>query len=212
MRYGVYRLSALLENPTLATKTREALLRFDCGYDACDVRSYLATRAEDDDRLGRCRTYLIVDLDAILARTPHVSIQAYFTIAQHALDVSELMGDASNADVVDYLLGSGARDGSAPATVPGYLIAQFAKDRSHRQSAKGFLQLAQTIIERASSLAGGMYIVLDCGSARLKDYYEELGFVCIDDRDEGGDAHVYQMFKLIGQGLDAGFLSEVETA
>ncbi|MDO4807402.1 MAG: hypothetical protein Q4A07_09140 [Coriobacteriales bacterium] len=208
MRFGIYRLSALIENNELQASTYEALREFDCGYKADDVMGYLRNSAVNDDKAGRCRTYLIIDLDEIYAQTPKVRILAYFTITQHSLDITELATDESMTEALDYLLGD--REVNASHIASGYLIAQFAKDKSFYQSAKGFLQFAQEIIERASGLVGGVYIVLDCNAEKLREYYQDLGFTCIGERNEANGECIYQMLKPIGQGLEAGFLGNVQ--
>lgn len=203
MRYGLYGLSELLADKNLHDLTLEAIRDFDCGHDAYDVMAYLRDRAIADDLVGRCRTYLIVDLDEIFARDPRVKILAYFTITQHRLDISELMQDESMAEVGSYLLGD---DATGSRTVSGYLIVQFAKDaRLPPGNAKGFLQFAQTTIGRASELVGGTYIVLDCGAERLRDYYRDSGFVCIGERVDESGGRVFQMLKLIDREMTLGF-------
>lgn len=206
MRYGLYGLSELLADESLRELTFEAMDAFDCGHDAYDVMAYLRKRAADDDLVGRCRTYLVVDLDKIFARDRKVEILAYFTITQHRLDISDLMRDEAMAEVGAYLLGD---DAAGARTASGYLIVQFAKDaRLHPGDAKGFLQFAQTTIERASELVGGTYIVLDCGAERLRDYYRDSGFDCIGERDDGDGGRVFQMIKLIDRGTATGFPGE----
>ncbi len=198
MRYGLYGLSELLNDESVRNLTLDALDEFDCGHNAHDVMSYLRERAVVDDFVGRCRTYLVVDLDRIFARDPKVEILAYFTITQHRLDISELMRDESFSEVGEYLLGDDMFHGDAPRTVNGYLIVQFARAVSLTPgSARGFLQFAQTTIERASELVGGTYIVLDCGAERLRDYYQDFGFECIRTEEDESGGTVYQMFKLI---------------
>lgn len=202
MRYGLYGLSELLADKSLRNLTFEAMDAFDCGHDAHDVMAYLRERAAADDLVGRCRTYLVVDLDKIFARNPKVEILAYFTITQHRLDISELMRDESMAEVGSYLLGD---DTTGTRTANGYLIVQFAKDaRHHPYDAKGFLQFAQTTIERASELVGGTYIVLDCGAERLRDYYRDSGFECIGEREDESGGRIFQMIKLIDRGIASG--------
>lgn len=125
MQYGLYGLSELLADKNLRNLTLQAIDEFDCGHDAHDVVAYLRNRAIADDLVGRCRTYLVVDLDKIFARDSKVVILAYFTITQHSLDISELLRDESMAEVGSYLLGD---DATEARTASGYLIVQFAKD------------------------------------------------------------------------------------
>lgn len=206
VRYGLYGLSELLADKRLRNLTLEAMDAFDCGHGAYDVMAYLCERAAEDDLVGRCRTYLVVDLDRIFARDPKVEILAYFTITQHRLDISELMRDASMAEVGAYLLGD---DMTGAKTATGYLIVQFAKDeRRHPGKAKGFLQFAQTTIERASELVGGTYILLDCGAERLRDYYRDSGFECIGEREDEAGGRIFQMIKLINRGIAFGLSDE----
>lgn len=198
MRYGLYGLSELLADKSLHSLTLDAIKAFDCGHEANDVIDYLRNRAAVDDSVGRCRTYLIVDLDKIFARDSRVDILAYFTITQHRIDISELLQDESMNEVGEYLLGGNSIGEDDPKTVNGFLIVQFAKDtRLLPESAKGFLQFAQTVIERASELVGGAYIVLDCGAERLRDYYQSFGFECIGEHEDGSGGRVFQMFKLL---------------
>lgn len=199
-----------MADQSLRNLTLGAIDEFDCGHDAFDVMDYLRNRAVDDDLVGRCRTYLIVDLDRMLARNPEVEILSFFTITQHRLDISDLAKDDSMAEVAEYLLGDTSVGTGGQRTVSGYLIAHFAKDKRFFGSAKGFLQFAQTIIERASELVGGVYIVLDCGAERLRDYYHGFGFDCIGEHEDAAGGRVFQMLKLIGQGVDKGFLSDRE--
>ena len=107
-------------------------------------------------------------------------------------------------EVGTYLLGDGA---TRARTASGYLIVQFAKDaRLHSGEARGFLQFAQTTIERAAELVGVTYIILDCDAERLRDYYQDFGFSCICEREDEAGARIFQMFKLINRVVPSGFL------
>lgn len=132
------------------------LSQFDCGKAV--LNDWLRTKALAADRGMTSRTYVwIVDDDP--------AVKGYYTIAPTVVDRAE--------DGISSKLAAGLR------SVPGFLLAKFALDRSLQGQGYGadLLHDAITKMMGAALVSGGRLIVVDAIDNAAFGFHEKHGFI-----------------------------------
>ncbi len=138
-----------------------------------DPNRYLQEFAVDDELQRRCKTYLVVNDESY--RDGKLEILGYFTISMSVFDLSRF-----SESIKSMLLGD--RPGRPSGEyAPAYLIAQLAcSDKTTRSEFSGasLLDFAEDVVERATELAGGNIVYLQCCD-ELIGYYTNLGYAAM---------------------------------
>lgn len=134
------------------------------------------------------RTYFCLHNDA--REQGKLSIIAYFTLSNRAIDISELGKNKKKAVLGDYP----GRDGLKYA--PTFLIGQLGRsDNYSHEDLPGDILINECyyMLSAVSKIIGGKTLVLDCRGHMYDNFYYEQGFKKLYDQpDENGLWTVYK--------------------
>ena len=133
--------------------SQHALGAFDSGVES--LNNWLKSYAMRAQHQGSART-------KVLLRLGEVGISGYYSITPTSVDRSEMPNSAAGG----------------LSTVPAYLLARLALDRSLQNRGVGgeLLAVALQDIVKASQLVGGRLVVVDAIDEQALKFYEHYGF------------------------------------
>ena len=136
------------------------------------------------------KTYLCVDAEEL--ELGDFCVMAYFTIAQHSLDISELPKKKKRKVLGNYP----GRDGLS--SIPTYLIGQLGRsDLYTKEDLPGeqLLNECYHAISKAARIVGGKIIILECREKMYDKFYKNQGFN--DLYGELSEEGLYTLYKKI---------------
>ena len=171
-------------------KAQELISIFTCEKDR-DIESFLKEKAILFEKLGKSRTYIIINEDE-----DEFNILAYFTLAMQVLKIPEDLLSGRKTKVLD---GFSAKIRGAKITeFPTILIGQVGKNDLHRELISGLevMEYCLEAIFKGQAVLGGRIVMLECKDIPyIINLYEKFGFQKLErDYDEG---EFIQMIKIL---------------
>ena len=166
--------------PSTESNLRDGISNFSCARDP-ELEDFLREKAVLFERIAKCRTYLLLDAEALGSR---MDIVGFFSIALHSLALPKSLSMQKIRMMDGYSAKSHNR---VIASLPAYLIGQLAKNDRFASRIKGedLLRAAIAAIAELHDAIGGRFIAIDCKPAKgLMDFYERNGFVQIGHNEE----------------------------
>ena len=189
INYTIIPLGEILNDEFNTTVIEHAFKKFSCLREK-DLEDFLIYKAIVYEKTNYGKTFLVIDLDKL--NSGELIVVAYFTIAQKAVDISnltkkkkrKLLGNYPGRDTVN--------------SIPSYLIGQLGRgdDYNHDDfSGQQLLDECYHAISVAARVVGGNMLVLECREWMYKNFYEKQGFNKLYDNlnDEG----LYTLYKKI---------------
>ena len=140
---------------------------FYCSKDL-DIEDFLKRKAVLFEKLGKSRTFLVVDED--------FDIIGYFSLALSILDIPQILSNRKRKDM-DGL--SAKRKGELFEKIPSILIGQLAKNDLYigKFSGNGLLEICLSKILEGQKILGGRIIMVECKKRpELINFYEHADF------------------------------------
>ena len=171
------------------SKVEQSFKKFSCQREV-DLENFLIKKAITYERANIRKTYLLVDLDKLMQGT--FSVMAYYTIAQRAIDISELSAKRKRKLLGDYP----GRD--SLKSIPAYLIGQLGRSdvyTSDEISGEQILNECYHSISIAAQVVGGNLVMLECREKMFERVYKDKGFRKL--YDELNEENLYTLYKKI---------------
>lgn len=187
--YTVISLGVLLNDEYDISKVEQSFKKFSCQREV-DLENFLIKKAITYERANIGKTYLLVDLDKLMQGT--FSVMAYYTIAQRAIDISELSAKRKRKLLGDYP----GRD--SLKSIPAYLIGQLGRSdvyTSDEISGEQILNECYHSISIAAQVVGGNLVMLECREKMFERVYKDKGFRKL--YDELNEENLYTLYKKI---------------
>lgn len=187
--YRVISLGVLLNDEYDISKVEQSFKKFSCQREV-DLENFLIKKAITYERANIGKTYLLVDLDKLMQGT--FSVMAYYTIAQRAIDISELSAKRKRKLLGDYP----GRD--SLKSIPAYLIGQLGRSdvyTSDEISGEQILNECYHSISIAAQVVGGNLVMLECRAKMFERVYKDKGFRKL--YDELNEENLYTLYKKI---------------
>ncbi len=187
--YRVISLGVLLNDEYDISKVEQSFKKFSCQREV-DLENFLIKKAITYERANIGKTYLLVDLDKLMQGT--FSVMAYYTIAQRAIDISELSAKRKRKLLGDYP----GRD--SLKSIPAYLIGQLGRSNvytSDEISGEQILNECYHSISIAAQVVGGNLVMLECREKMFERVYKDKGFRKL--YDELNEENLYTLYKKI---------------
>ena len=146
-------------------KIENAFKKFACHREE-DLENFLVRKAITYEKTDYGKTYLCVDKGEFV-------ILAYFSIAQRAVDISELSNKRKRKVLGEYP----GRD--SVKAVPAFLIGQLGRCddcTSEELSGQQILNECYHAISLAARIVGGKLLILECREHMFEKFYEKQGF------------------------------------
>ncbi len=121
--YKVIALGVLLNDEYDISKIEQSFKKFSCQREV-DLENFLINKAVTYERANIGKTYLLIDLNEL--EQGIFSVMAYYTIAQKAIDISELSAKRKRKMLGDYP----GRD--SLKSIPAYLIGQLGRNDAYK--------------------------------------------------------------------------------
>lgn len=151
-------------------KIENAFKKFSCRREE-DLENFLMNKAVTYEKSDIGKTFLCVDEERLV--DGEFVVMAYFSIAQRAVDISELSSKKRKK-----MLGSfPGRDNIK--SVPAFLIGQLGRcDDYSNDDLRGeqILNECYHAISLAARVVGGKLLVLECREHMFEKFYEKQGF------------------------------------
>ncbi len=164
---------------------KSRLQEFECKRDF-DIENFLKYKAIEFEKLGKSRTFLLIDED-----NESFQILGYFTIALKILEIPE---EFSNQQIKKLDGFRAKQNGEKIQYIPTILLGQLGKNDSISESFSGRVLLdyvLSTILIGQKYLAGRI-IMLECKDIPyLKDLYQEYGFDLLEKDYSSNDLLTY---------------------
>ena len=185
--------------PSAETDLRAGISNFSCAKD-CELEDFLGQKAILFERIAKCRTYLLVDEEALGNR---MDILGFFSIAIHSLSLPKSLSKQKIRMMDGY---SAKNRNKVLSSLPAFLIGQLAKNDVFASRIKGddLLRTAMATIAELHEAVGGRFIAIDCKPIHtLTEFYERNGFVKIGyNEDVQLDQYVFFLNHSQVQGED----------
>lgn len=187
--YIVVPLGEILNKGYDETKIETAFKKFSCHREE-DLENFLMQKSITYEKADIGKTYLCVDKEDL--EEGNFSIIAYFTLAQRAVDISEMSTKRKRKVLGDYP----GRD--RIKSVPAFLIGQLGRCDNYSNtdlSGQQILNECYHAISLAARILGGKLLVLECREHMFEKFYEKQGFKKLYDglNEEG----LYTLYKKI---------------
>ena len=154
--YKVIALGVLLNDEYDISKIEQSFKKFSCQREV-DLENFLINKAVTYERANIGKTYLLIDLNEL--EQGIFSVMAYYTIAQKAIDISELSAKRKRKMLGDYP----GRD--SLKSIPAYLIGQLGRNDAYKAdeiSGEQILNECYHSISIAAQVVGGNLVILEC--------------------------------------------------
>lgn len=187
--YTVIPLGVLLNDEFDISKIEQSFKKFSCQREV-DLENFLMRKAIPYEKTNFGKTYLLIDLDEL--DQGNFSVMAYYTIAQKAVDISELSAKRKRKMLGDYP----GRD--SLKTIPAYLIGQLGRNDAYTSddlSGEQILNECYNSISIAAQVVGGNLIILECREQMFEHVYESKGFHKL--YDELNQENLYTLYKKV---------------
>lgn len=175
INYKVIPLGEILKEDYNQTIIEEAFRKFSCHRES-DLENFLMHKAIMYESTGFGKTHLIVDEEKIMLG--EFSVIAYFTIAQKAVDISQMSSKKKRKFLGQYP----GRD--SLKAVPAYLIGQLGRNDSYTKEdfdGEQLLKECYHAISEAARIVGGNLIVLECREWMYEKFYKKHEFKMLYD-------------------------------
>ncbi len=167
-----------------------AISVFVCKKDK-DIENFLIYKAIEYEKLGKSRTFLIIDEDQV-----EFQVLAYYTIALQVLNIPYGVISNGQRKKLDGL--SAKIHGNLITSFSAILIGQLGKNDMYADAINGPMILdycLATILEGQTKLAGRI-IMLECkNQPKLIELYENYQFGLVDKDYEEGE--LLQMIRIL---------------
>ncbi len=173
-------------------RAQELISIFVCEKDK-DIESFLKEKAILFEKLGKSRTYIIINEDE-----DDFNILAYFTLAMQVLKIPEDLLSGRKTKALDGF--SGKMRGNKITEFPTILIGQVGKNDLHRELISGLevMEYCMEAIYKGQAVLGGRIIMLECKDIPyIINLYEKFGFQKLE-RDYSED-ELLQMIKILSE-------------
>lgn len=187
MKYKVIPLGEILSEEYSKDKLNRAFQKFSCQRET-DLENFLQDKAILYEKTGFGKTFLLLDSEELASK--NFIVAAYFTIAQKAIDISQI----SNKKRRKMLGAYPGRD--TLKAIPAYLIGQLGRCDSYTStqlSGETILNECYSVISMAARIVGGNLIVLECREHMFSNVYEKLGFKKL--YDTLNEENLYTLYK-----------------
>lgn len=168
------------------------LRSFSCDKDS-DLTFFLTERAIKFDKLGKSKTFLLLDEDKLAQK--EISIVAFFSLAMQIISLPDTL--SSNA--IKKMDGLSSRiHGKRLKDLSVYLIGQLAKNDLYSKQITGteILKYAFSEIYIARNIVGGRVVAVDCKNEdKLLNFYQSNGFVRIGSDEITGLEQLVHIIK-----------------
>lgn len=187
--YTVIPLGVLLSDEFDRSKIEQSFEKFSCQREV-DLENFLLRKAIPYEKTNFGKTYLLIDLASL--ELGIFSVMAYYTIAQKAIDISELSAKRKRKMLGDYP----GRD--SLRTIPAYLIGQLGRNDAYTSediSGEQILNECYHSISIAAQVVGGNIVILECRERMFERVYENRGFHKLyEDLNQEG---LYTLYKKV---------------
>lgn len=187
--YTVIPLGALLSDEFDVSKIEKSFKKFSCQREV-DLEDFLMRKAIPYEKTNFGKTYLLIDLDEL--EKENFSVMAYYTIAQKAIDISELSAKRKRKMLGDYP----GRD--SLKAIPAYLIGQLGRNDAYTSdeiSGEQILNECYNSISVAAQVVGGNLVILECREPMFERVYENKGFRKL--YDDLNEENLYTLYKKV---------------
>ncbi len=187
--YKVIALGVLLNDEYDISKIEQSFKKFSCQREV-DLENFLINKAVTYERANIGKTYLLIDLNEL--EQGIFSVMAYYTIAQKAIDISELSAKSKRKMLGDYP----GRD--SLKSIPAYLIGQLGRNDAYKAdeiSGEQILNECYHSISIAAQVVGGNLVILECREKMFECVYKDKGFRKL--YDELNEEKLYTLYKKI---------------
>jgi len=187
--YVVVPLGELIDKEYDSEKIENAFKEFSCRREE-DLENFLIHKAITYQRTEYGKTYLCVDREKL--EQGQFVVMAYFSIAQRAVDISDMSANKRRKVLGEYP----GRD--SIKTVPAFLIGQLGRCDNYSNedlSGEQLLNECYHAISMAAKIVGGKLLVLECREHMFSKFYERQGYKKLYDQlnEEG----LYTLYKKI---------------
>lgn len=168
--YVVVPLGEIIDREYDNEKIENAFKKFSCHREE-DLENFLVRKAITYEKTDYGKTYLCVDKGKL--EEGEFVILAYFSIAQRAVDISELSNKRKRKVLGEYP----GRD--SVKAVPAFLIGQLGRCddcTSEELSGQQILNECYHAISLAARIVGGKLLILECREHMFEKFYEKQGF------------------------------------
>ena len=170
-------------------KIENAFKKFSCQREE-DLENFLVHKAITYQKAEYGKTYLCIDKEKLL--NDEFVVMAYFTIAQRAVDISE-MSAAKRKKVL------GAHPGrDSIKHVSAFLIGQLGRNDDYTNddlSGEQILKECYHAISMAAKIVGGKLLILECREHMFSKFYEKQGFKKLYEKLN--DENLYTLYKKV---------------
>lgn len=170
-------------------KIENAFKKFSCQREE-DLENFLVHKAITYQKAEYGKTYLCIDEEKLL--NGEFAVMAYFTIAQRAVDISE-MSAAKRKKVL------GAHPGrDSIKHVSAFLIGQLGRSDDYTNddlSGEQILNECYHAISMAAKIVGGKLLILECREHMFSKFYEKQGFKKLYEKLN--DENLYTLYKKV---------------
>jgi len=182
-------LGELIDKEYDSEKIENAFKEFSCRREE-DLENFLIHKAITYQRTEYGKTYLCVDREKL--EQGQFVVMAYFSIAQRAVDISDMSANKRRKVLGEYP----GRD--SIKTVPAFLIGQLGRCDNYSNedlSGEQLLNECYHAISMAAKIVGGKLLVLECREHMFSKFYERQGYKKLYDQlnEEG----LYTLYKKI---------------
>lgn len=187
--YIVVPLGEILDKGYDNEKIENAFKKFSCQREE-DLENFLVHKAITYQKAEYGKTYLCIDKEKLL--NDEFVVMAYFTIAQRAVDISE-MSAAKRKKVL------GAHPGrDSIKHVSAFLIGQLGRNDDYTNddlSGEQILKECYHAISMAAKIVGGKLLILECREHMFSKFYEKQGFKKLYEKLN--DENLYTLYKKV---------------
>ena len=188
--YNVIPLGEMLSSEYEEELLKKSFKKFSCQREV-DLENFLVKKAIPYEKTNYGKTYLLIDTKK-LKESKELVVVAYFTIAQKAVDISDISKNKKRKMLGEYP----GRD--SLNSIPSYLIGQIGRCDDYTNedlSGQRLLDECYHAISVAARVVGGNLIVLECRECMYKKFYESKGFKKL--YDELNEEKLYTLYQKI---------------
>lgn len=170
-------------------KIEDAFKKFSCQREE-DLEDFLIRKAITYEKADIGKTYLCVDKERLDGG--EFIVLAYFTLAQRAVDISDLPKKRKRKVLGEYP----GRD--QIKTVSAFLIGQLGRgDDCSKEELSGqqILNECYHAISLAARIVGGKLVILECREYMFDKFYEKQGFKKLYEKLN--EENLYTLYKQI---------------
>lgn len=171
-------------------KTQELISFFSCEKDK-DIEIFLKEKALLFEKLGKSRTYIILDED-----DDDFNILAYFTLAIQVLKVNNELLSGRKTKSLDGF--SSKVRGSKITEFPAILIGQIGKNDPYKELISGLevMELCLSMVLKGQQVLGGRIVMLECKDIEpIINLYQKFDFRKLDKDHEKDE--LLQMIRVL---------------